>query len=124
MSNPVSDILYSTQNPDAVRERLNEMVSSNKQVCVRLEMITSPITLWGTIRINEFGDFLVESSDQESYAVFTLKQVTSMGNITIWITPEQSPKADLTKIDVGETALAATAAGPSRNTGLGYRTMV
>jgi len=104
MNNPDSDILYSTQNPDAIRERLVQMVMISKQVCVRLEMITSPITLWGTIR-NEFGDFLVESSDQESYAVFTLKQVTSMGNITIWITPEQSPKADLTKIDVGETTL-------------------
>ena len=87
MSNLSSDILYSDKHPDAVRERLVQMVMNSKHVCVRLEMITSPITLWGTIRMDESGHFLVESSDQQCYAVFTLKQVTLMGNTTIWITP-------------------------------------
>ena len=86
MSSPY-DILYSDKNPDAVRERLVDMVLSGKLVVVQLEMITSPITLWGTIRMNESGHFLVESSDQQCYADFTLKQVTSMGNTAIWITP-------------------------------------
>ncbi len=86
MINPY-DILYSSKNPDAVRERLVDMVLSGKLVVVQLEMITSPITLWGTIRMNEDGHFLVESSDQQTYADFTLKQVSSIGNTTIWITP-------------------------------------
>jgi hypothetical protein len=123
MSNLSSDILYSDKHPAMIYERLQNMVFNSKHVCVRLEMITSPITLWGTIRMNESGHFLVETSDQQSYAVFTLKQVTSMGNTAIWITPEQPPKPDLTKVDVGETALTATTAGPSRNTGLGHRVM-
>jgi hypothetical protein len=38
------------------------------------------------------------------------------------IIAKQPQEAD--RIDVGETALAATASGPSRNTGLGFRTMV
>jgi hypothetical protein len=38
------------------------------------------------------------------------------------IIAKQPQEAD--RIDVGEKALAATAAGPIRNTGLGFRTMV
>jgi hypothetical protein len=34
------------------------------------------------------------------------------------------PEPDPTPIDLGETALTATTAGPIRNTGLGFRTMV
>jgi len=87
MSNPAYDILYSTTHPNAIRERLVQMVMESKQVCIRLEMPISPVTLWGTIRMTEAGDFLVESSDQQSYATFNLTQVTSMGNTAIWITP-------------------------------------
>jgi len=87
MSNPSSDILYSTKNPDAIRERLVQMVMNSNHVCVQLEMITSPVSLRGTIRMNESGRFFVESSDQQCFADFTLKQVTSMGNTVIWITP-------------------------------------
>ena len=85
MSNPY-DILYSTKNPDAIRERLVGMVLNSREVCVRLETPISPFTLWGIIRMAESGDFCVESNDQQSYAVFTLKQVASMGNTAIWIT--------------------------------------
>lgn len=85
MSNPY-DILYSTKNPDAIRERLVGMVLNSREVCVRLETPISPFTLWGIIRMAESGDFCVESNDQQSYAVFTLKQVASMGQTAIWIT--------------------------------------
>ncbi len=36
----------------------------------------------------------------------------------------ETPEPDRTPIDLGETALTDTAAGPIRNTGLGFRTMV
>ena len=85
MSNPY-DILHSTKNPDAIRERLVGMVLNSREVCVRLETSISPFTLWGIIRMAESGDFCVESNDQQSYAVFTLKQVASMGQTAIWIT--------------------------------------
>lgn len=86
MSSPY-DILYSTQNPDAIRERLVQMVLQSREVCVRLETPISPFTLWGIIRMTESGDFLVESSDERSYATFNCTQVTSMGQTAIWITP-------------------------------------
>ena len=87
MTDTSYDILYSHKHPAMIHERLQNMVFTSKFVCVRLEMITSPITLWGVIRMNESGKFLVETSDQQSYAVFGLEQVTSMGQTAIWITP-------------------------------------
>jgi hypothetical protein len=80
------DILYSTENPDAIRERLVGMVLRSMEVCVKLETRISPISLWGIIRMSESGDFCVESNDQQSYAQFNLTQVSSMGNTAIWIT--------------------------------------
>ena len=82
-----ADIIYADNHPAMIHERLQDMVFTSKEVCVKLEMLTSPITLWGTIQMNEFGHYLVESSDQQTFAVFTLKQVSSMGRTTIWITP-------------------------------------
>jgi hypothetical protein len=87
MSNPSKNIIYSDKHPAMIFERLQDMVFISKEVCVRLEMITSPISLVGTIRMNEFGHYLVESTDHQSFACFTLKQVTSMGLTCIWITP-------------------------------------
>jgi hypothetical protein len=87
MSNTTYDILFSDKNPDAVLERLNEMVSSNKQVCVRLEQTISPFTLWGILIRKDSGRFLVESSDRQSFVDFNLNHVTSIGKTCIWITP-------------------------------------
>lgn len=87
MSDTSKNIIYSDKHPAMIHERLQDMVFTSKEVCVRIEMITSPISLVGTIRMNESGHFLVESTDHQSYACFTLKQVTSMGLTCIWITP-------------------------------------
>jgi len=87
MSNPASVILYSTQNPDTIRERLNFLVSNRAQVAIRIESPVSPITLHGVIGRLDGGEFIVDSSDQISYAKFTLEQVSSMGSYCIWITP-------------------------------------
>ena len=45
-----TDILYATNHPDQVRERLDEMVSTSDDVCLRLEMLESPISVYGVIR--------------------------------------------------------------------------
>ena len=82
-----TDIIYADHHPAMIHERLQDMVFTSKEVCVRLDMITSPISLVGTIRMNEFDHYLVESTDHQSFACFTLKQVSSMGRTTIWITP-------------------------------------
>ena len=81
-----TDILYATNRPDQVLERLEEMVSNSEDVCLRLEMLESPISVYGIIRKRYEGAYTVESSDQQSHATFTAKQVTSIGSVCIWIT--------------------------------------
>jgi hypothetical protein len=81
------DILYADNHPAMIHERLQDMVFTKKEVCVKLEMLNSPITLWGVIQMNQSGHYHVENSDQQTFAVFTLKQVSSMGRTSIWITP-------------------------------------
>lgn len=81
------DIIFADETSNAVLERLDEMVSSNKQVCVRLENIISPFTLWGIIIRKHSGRFLVESNDRQSFADFSLNHVTSIGKTCIWIKP-------------------------------------
>ena len=81
-----TDILYATNRPDQVRERLDEMVSTSDDVCLRLEMLESPISVYGIIRKKGDNIYTVESSDEQSHATFTAKQVTSIGAVCIWIT--------------------------------------
>ena len=81
-----TDIFYATNRPDQVLERLEEMVSTSEDVCLRLEMLTSPISVYGVIRKKCDGIYTVESSDEQSHATFTAKQVTSIGTVCIWIT--------------------------------------
>ena len=81
-----TDILYATNRPDQVIERLEEMVSTSDDVCLRLEMLESPISVYGIIRKTGHNIYAVESSDEQSYATFTAKQVTSIGAVCIWIT--------------------------------------
>lgn len=81
------DILNAAKHPTALYNRLEEMVFSGREVCVRLEMETSPISIRGTMTMTDTGHYFVESPDNVSYARFTLQQVTSVGKICIWITP-------------------------------------
>ena len=81
-----TDILYATNGPDQVLERLDEMASNSEDVCLRLEMLESPISVYGIIRKKYEGAYTVESSDEQSHATFTAKQVTSIGAVCIWIT--------------------------------------
>jgi hypothetical protein len=81
-----TDILYATNRPDQVIERLEEMVSTSDDVCLRLEMLESPISVYGVIRKKGHNIYAVESSDERSHATFTAKQVTSIGAVSIWIT--------------------------------------
>ena len=81
-----TDILYATNHPDQVLERLDEMASTSEDVCLRLEMLTSPISVYGVIRKKGDNIYTVESSDEQSHATFTAKQVTSIGAVCIWIT--------------------------------------
>jgi len=82
-----TDILYATNRPDQVIERLEEMVSTSDDVCLRLEMLESPISVYGIIRKKGHNIYAVESSDERSQATFSAKQVTSIGAVSIWITP-------------------------------------
>ena len=82
-----TDILYATNRPDQVIERLEEMVSTSDDVCLRLEMLESPISVYGIIRKTGHNIYAVESSDERSCATFSAKQVTSIGAVSIWITP-------------------------------------
>ena len=81
-----TDIFYATNHPDQVIERLEEMASNSEDVCLRLEMLESPISVYGIIRKKYEGAYTVESSDEQSHATFTAKQVTSIGSVCIWIT--------------------------------------
>ena len=81
-----TDIFYATNHPDQVLERLDEMASNSEDVCLRLEMLESPISVYGIIRKKYEGAYTVESSDEQSHATFTAKQVTSIGTVCIWIT--------------------------------------
>jgi hypothetical protein len=81
-----TDILYATNRPDQVIERLEEMVSTSDDVCLRLEMLESPISVYGVIRKKGHNIYAVESSDERSQATFSAKQVTSIGAVCIWIT--------------------------------------
>jgi hypothetical protein len=81
-----TDILYATNRPDQVLERLEEMVSTSDDVCLRLEMLESPISVYGIIRKKGDNIYTVESSDEQSHATFSAKQVTSIGAVSIWIT--------------------------------------
>jgi hypothetical protein len=81
-----TDIFYATNHPDQVLERLDEMASNSEDVCLRLEMLESPISVYGIIRKRYEGAYTVESSDEQSHATFSAKQVTSIGSVCIWIT--------------------------------------
>ena len=81
-----TEILYATNHPDQVLERLDEMASNSEDVCLRLEMLESPISVYGIIRKRYEGAYTVESADEQSHATFTSKQVTSIGSVCIWIT--------------------------------------
>jgi hypothetical protein len=81
-----TDILYATNRPDQVLIRLDEMADNSDDVCLRLEMLESPISISGVIRKKYEGTYTVESSDERSYATFSAKQVTSIGAVCIWIT--------------------------------------
>ena len=81
-----TEILYATNRPDHVIQRLEEMVSTSEDVCLRLEMLESPISVYGVIRKKGDNIYTVESSDEQSHATFTSKQVTSIGSVCIWIT--------------------------------------
>ena len=81
-----TEILYATNRPDHVIQRLEEMVSTSEDVCLRLEMLESPISVYGVIRKKCDNIYTVESSDEQSHATFTAKQVTSIGSVCIWIT--------------------------------------
>jgi hypothetical protein len=80
------EILYATNRPDQVLIRLDEMADNSEDVCLRLEMLDSPISVHGVIRKKYEGTYTVESSDEQSHATFTAKQVTSIGSFCIWIT--------------------------------------
>ncbi len=81
-----TDILYATNRPDQVLIRLDEMADNSEDVCLRLEMLDSPISVYGVIRKKCEGVYTVESSDEQSHATFSAKQVTSIGSVCIWIT--------------------------------------
>lgn len=81
-----TEILYATNRPDHVIQRLEEMVSTSEDVCLRLEMLESPISVYGVIRKKGDNIYTVESADEQSHATFTAKQVTSIGSVCIWIT--------------------------------------
>jgi hypothetical protein len=81
-----TDILYATNRPDQVLIRLDEMADNSEDVCLRLEMLDSPISVYGVIRKKYEGAYTVESSDEQSHATFFAKQVTSIGSVCIWIT--------------------------------------
>jgi hypothetical protein len=81
-----TDILYATNHPDQVLIRLDEMADNSEDVCLRLEMLDSPISVYGVIRKKYEGAYTVESSDEQSHATFFAKQVTSIGSVCIWIT--------------------------------------
>jgi hypothetical protein len=81
-----TDILYATNRPDQVLIRLDEMADNSEDVCLRLEMLDSPISVYGVIRKRFEGAYTVESSDEQSHATFFAKQVTSIGSVCIWIT--------------------------------------
>jgi len=81
-----TEILYATNRPDHVLIRLDEMADNSEDVCLRLEMLDSPISVYGVIRKKYEGTYTVESSDEQSHATFSAKQVTSIGSVCIWIT--------------------------------------
>ena len=81
-----TEILYATNHPDQVLIRLDEMADNSEDVCLRLEMLDSPISVYGVIRKKYQGTYTVESSDERSHATFSAKQVTSIGAVCIWIT--------------------------------------